>query len=98
MPRCHDSSALSGKLPSGHRPLVMAYYGCLWSKTISPHDCLRLQVDFFDASGTLFSMANFVNNFIPGGCLAFILSSKQSMMHYYVIYVSWLPACHYGSA
>ena len=24
------------------------------------------QVDFFDASGTLFSMANFINNFIPG--------------------------------
>ena len=27
---------------------------------------MRLQVDFFDASGTLFSMANFVNNFLPG--------------------------------
>ena len=61
-------------------------------------ECLRSQVDFFDASGTLFSMANFVNNFIPGGCLAFILSSKQSKMHFQVTCVSWLSACHYGSA
>ena len=31
------------------------------------HDRLPyVQVDFFDASGTLFSMANFINNFIPG--------------------------------
>jgi len=28
-----------------------------------------VQVDFFDASGTLFSMANFINNFIPGARL-----------------------------
>jgi len=30
---------------------------------------IDLQVDFFDATGTLFAMANFMNNFLPGGTL-----------------------------
>ncbi len=28
-----------------------------------------LYVDFLDTTGTLFSMANFMNNFIPGAAL-----------------------------
>ena len=43
-------------------------------------------------------MANFVNNFIPGGCLALILCSKQSMMHFQKTSVSWLSASHHSSA
>jgi len=35
--------------------------GDLWLALIT-----FLYVDFFDATGTLFSMANFINNFIPG--------------------------------
>jgi hypothetical protein len=35
--------------------------GQLWLALIT-----FLYVDFFDATGTLFSMANFINNFIPG--------------------------------
>ena len=31
-----------------------------------------LQVDFFDATGTLFAMANFMNNFLPGGSLSIL--------------------------
>ena len=27
-----------------------------------------LYVDFLDTTGTLFSMANFLNNFVPGAC------------------------------
>ena len=35
--------------------------GSLWIALVT-----FLYVDFFDATGTLFAMANFVNNFIPG--------------------------------
>lgn len=35
--------------------------GSLWIALIT-----FLYVDFFDATGTLFAMANFMNNFIPG--------------------------------
>lgn len=34
------------------------------------HACGRGAVDFFDASGTLFAMANFLNNFVPGARIA----------------------------
>jgi AGZA family xanthine/uracil permease-like MFS transporter len=35
--------------------------GSLWIALVT-----FLYVDFFDATGTLFAMANFINNFIPG--------------------------------
>ena len=56
------------------------------------------QVDFFDASGTLFSMANFVNNFIPGGWLALLPSSSQSVMHFQMTSLLWRSTSHYDLA
>ena len=47
---------------------------CMCSGSVCLTACVLclvcLAVDFFDASGTLFAMANFINNFIPGEPLA----------------------------
>ena len=45
-----------------------------------------LYVDFLDTTGTLFSMANFMNNFIPGeGAERLMLACSQHALH--------LPIC-----
>lgn len=58
---------------------------------LKPETCSALQlwlamltflyVDFLDTTGTLFSMANFMNNFIPGACALPHLSLRTRFIH-----------------
>lgn len=53
--------------------------GQLWLALIT-----FLYVDFFDATGTLFSMANFINNFLPG-----VLHFKKDYMQSFVMFMAF---------
>ena len=56
---------------------------CQYQQALTLTACVPVAaraVDFFDASGTLFAMANFLNNFIPGAPFAKLLSLPLSVL------------------